>query len=339
MDDRWSAERIGSYARGALRLMIKQDIPLTPENYTTWFKYASGADSQLTKKIDTLLTNGVPFTPEANEELYHQFFIEKNDYELRRIGGDLHLALVTLIKQVTELSGHTQEYESFVSDSVNLLSECASLEDIRNITKEITNKTKTLAEFSKALQDELKETTKSLEVLKKDFEQVKTEIFVDFLTGLANRKAFDEALTTNMGGAMAESTDLSLLLIDIDRFKKFNDQYGHLVGDEVLKYVAKRIKEIIRGGDLVARFGGEEFAVLLPRTSLAGAEAVAENIRSFFAHASLKTASSSKRLGTLTVSIGVTSYRQGESSETFVSRCDQALYSSKKAGRNQVTRA
>jgi len=338
MDDQWSAERIQGYVRLVLPLMSRHGIPVTPENYSLWYKYISGADSKLSKEIETMLRNGDPFSPETNETLYGKFCKEKENDELRRIRGDLHQVLITLIKQVLELSGHAEEYESSVSDSVAMLSENTSLQDIRDVVNEIINKTKTLGEFNRTLQHQLKETKKTLEVLRKDFEQVKTEVLVDFLTGLANRKAFDETLTVQTEEALAASGDLSLLIIDIDHFKRFNDTYGHLTGDEVLKFVAKKLKETVRGRDFVARFGGEEFAVLLPRTSLAGAETVAESIRSFFAQAALKTNSSSRYLGILTVSIGVASYHSGESPEKFVSRCDQALYSAKKAGRNRVVR-
>ncbi|SEM52793.1 diguanylate cyclase [Syntrophus gentianae] len=331
-----SMERISRYARLALPLMSKHDIPLIPENYSVWFTYVSGVDKDLTNRIDMIIKNGAYFTHTTNEELYRQFFTEKNDHELERIHKDLHLALVTIIKHLMELSGQSQDYESFVSDSVSILSEKSSLEDIKKITREIIKKTKIMTTFSKTLKNELSHTMKTLDVLKKDFEQIKMEIIEDFLTGMANRKAFDETLAIKMEEAMVESTDLSLLLIDIDHFKKFNDKHGHLIGDEVLKFVAKKTREMVRGIDFVARFGGEEFAVLLPQTSLKGAVVVAENIRKFFAQVQLKASSTSKPLGSLTVSIGGTSYRPGEPPETFLDRCDQALYSAKKAGRNKV---
>ena len=129
---------------------------------------------------------------------------------------------------------------------------------------------------------------------------------------------------------------MCLLLIDIDYFKKFNDKYGHIVGDEVLKFVTKKIKEMIKGGDFLARFGGEEFAIILPRTSLSDAETVAENIRLFFTKAKLKSTASSKSLGGITISTGVACYRPGEPLEDFLDRSDKALYLAKDTGRNRV---
>jgi len=184
--------------------------------------------------------------------------------------------------------------------------------------------------------EKLNETREDLDELQKKFEQAKTEAMLDFLTGVANRKAFDEALATCAGAAASGASDLCLLLIDIDHFKRFNDTFGHIVGDEVLKFVTKKTREIVRGRDFLARFGGEEFVVILPGTPLEGAKTVAENIRAFFAETNLKSTSTSKKLGMITVSIGAAYYRSGEPLEDFINRCDQALYFAKNTGRNRV---
>ncbi|MEO2054114.1 MAG: GGDEF domain-containing protein [Nitrospira sp.] len=130
--------------------------------------------------------------------------------------------------------------------------------------------------------------------------------------------------------------DLCLLLFDIDHFKRFNDTYGHITGDEVLRFVGRKIKEKVRGTDFLARYGGEEFTVILPKTPLAGARIVAESIRAFFSETKLKSVATSKPLGTLTVSIGAACYRSGESMEDFIQRSDKALYFAKNAGKNRV---
>ncbi len=329
-------EEVHGYIRLALPIMSKQNIPITPRNYSVWYKHVSGADGELSRTIDTMLQKGEEFSEERNEALYQRFCAEEDESELRKVRADLQQVLRTILKEVTELTGQTQEYESFVSHSVNTLSEDASIYEIKKVIGEIIDKTKTLGRFGKTIQHKLKETTEALEELKKDFEQVKTEVFVDFLTGIANRKAFDNTLAMNMNEAASGNKDLSLLLIDIDDFKRFNDEFGHLVGDEVLKFVARRIKEIVKGRDFLSRFGGEEFAVILPQTPLAGAAAVAESIRSFFAATPLKVITTAKDLGIVAVSIGVASHRPGESSEELIQRSDQALYTAKKAGKNRV---
>lgn len=324
------------YLRLAIPLMSQHGIPVTPKNYSIWYRYVSGSDRELRKTIDSMLEKGEVFSEETNETIFRNFCGEEDKNQLRDLRDNLQQILVTILREVTELTGQTQQYESFIAGSVKMLSENPSPGEVRDIVKTIIDETKILGSFGKNVQNKLAETTNVLETLKKDFEQAKAEVFVDFLTGVPNRKAFDRALTECISEATSEKMNLSLLMIDIDHFKRFNDEYGHLIGDYVLKFVVKKIKEMVKGRDFLCRFGGEEFAVILPQTPLVGAKAVAENIRSFFAQTILKEISTLRSLGKITISIGATCYRLGESPETFITRCDRALYSAKNAGRNRV---
>jgi diguanylate cyclase len=128
-----------------------------------------------------------------------------------------------------------------------------------------------------------------------------------------------------------------VVLIDLDHFKQVNDRYGHVFGDSVLKAVAHAIRSCVKGRDLVARFGGEEFVVLLPATSLAGAQALAEQVRGTIAAARIRRGGSAEAVGAITVSLGVATRRPGEAIERLIERADQALYRSKSGGRNRVS--
>jgi diguanylate cyclase len=336
MNDKEFMNQTLNYVRLALPLMSKHNIPITPRNYSVWYKYFTFGDMELNRIIDRTLKDGGYFSKEFNETLFQRFCAEKDESELRKIKEDLRQVLVLMFNQISELTGHTDEYEQSVSDSLNMLSNLDSIEEIRKVVLEIVDKTKTLGHFGKSFSSKLKEATRALEELKRDFEQVKTEATLDPLTGLANRKLFDETLAALTEEAAHEKSSLTLLLIDIDHFKRFNDEHGHLIGDEVLKFVSKKVKDLVKGGDLVARFGGEEFAVILPGTGLEIAHIVGENIRSFFAKTSLKTKTTAMTLGNVTVSIGISLFRNDESLESFIQRADQALYQAKKAGRNRI---
>jgi diguanylate cyclase len=337
MDDRQLIEQTRSYIRLALPLMSKHNIPITPRNYSVWYKYVSSGVEELTRIINGMIEAGDQFSEEVNEALYRRFCAEKGESELRKIREDLQQVLLTILGEVTDLTGQTEEYERFVSNSVNRLSEDASIQEIRGVIGEIIDKTRILGKFGKSIRNKLEETTEALEMLKKDFAQAKTEATVDFLTEVANRRSFDSALAMFTNEATLNGQPLSLLLIDIDWFKRFNDEFGHLVGDEVLKFMARKIKEMVRGRDLLARFGGEEFAVILPQTPIEGARIVAESIRSFFSKTSLKAKGTARNLGNITVSIGVTSFRPGEPAEAFIHRADRALYAAKETGKNRVS--
>lgn len=152
----------------------------------------------------------------------------------------------------------------------------------------------------------------------------------DGLTGLKNRRSLEEDLASNVALFTKSLQPLSLLLLDIDHFKKINDTYGHLTGDRVLQGLGLILKDESREGDIAARYGGEEFAFILPNTDQAGAQKIAERIR-------LRVESAGWTNQPVTISIGVATLIIGDTVSTLQSRADRALYTSKNHGRNQVT--
>ena len=160
----------------------------------------------------------------------------------------------------------------------------------------------------------------------------------DALTGLANRRHFDESLNIEWKRAMRKREPMSVMMLDIDYFKSYNDTYGHLKGDEVLRKVADVIqKSLMRPADLAYRYGGEEFVLILPEISLTGTKVLAENIRKNVAALDIPH-EGSEIAHHLTISIGVASLvpNSDETPTTLVSLADAALYRAKDAGRNQV---
>jgi len=163
----------------------------------------------------------------------------------------------------------------------------------------------------------------------------------DGLTGLANRRCFDETLQAEWSRALRQKQPLSLLMVDVDNFKAYNDANGHLGGDECLKRIARAVASEMRANDLVARYGGEEFAVILPNQSLKGAAIVAERIRSRVERLTMPGAhsASADTAGHVTVSIGAaTAIAAGDASaHQLVAIADAALYRAKHMGRNRIS--
>ena len=126
------------------------------------------------------------------------------------------------------------------------------------------------------------------------------------------------------------------MLTDVDHFKKFNDTFGHLTGDQVLRLVAMSVKQNVKGQDIAARYGGEEFAVVLPNTLLRSAITVADHIRRAVMAKELMKRSTGEHLGRVTISVGVASLRPDDTPQTLIERADTCLYAAKRAGRNQV---
>ena len=329
-------DEAGGYLRLALPMMTKQEIPPTPRNYTVWYNHVAGYNQALSDEIERLIETGNPFTEEVNEGLYWEFCANNDEHELRNLRQDLQRMLLTIIDEAATFSGQTEEYGNSISNTVTKLSADVSVKEIRSVVNEVIEKTRDITSAGQATTLIMQDATGELENLQKAFAEAKAETLLDFLTGIPNRKAFNEKLMT-LASQVTLEKPLCLLMIDIDHFKRFNDQHGHMIGDEVLKFVSRQIKNVIRGWDFLARYGGEEFTVLLPDTSLQGAVSVATNIQRYFSEAKLKTGKTAKPLGKITVSIGISLYQANETVDSFITRADQALYLSKHSGRNTVS--
>lgn len=166
--------------------------------------------------------------------------------------------------------------------------------------------------------------------LNESLQQVEHLAVTDTLTETFNRRKFDEVVTTEHQLAVHEQSPFSLIMLDIDHFKKVNDRYGHSVGDKVLRHLSRLIRGLIRQGDLLIRWGGEEFLVLLPTTQLEEAGPFAERIRREVEKEQFPEA------GFITISLGVAQLRQGDSTDALLRRVDTALYQAKQKGRNRV---
>jgi diguanylate cyclase (GGDEF)-like protein len=166
-------------------------------------------------------------------------------------------------------------------------------------------------------------------------EQYRFHASVDALTGLFNRYWMDKMLTRQMERSRGGREALSILLVDVDHFKRFNDAHGHVAGDSALRCVAGAMRGVVRPTDLLARYGGEEFAVLLPGATVQNASYVAERLRAAVSETAIEHLDGTK-LAAVTVSIGVAQMAEDASPERFIERADQALYRAKNAGRNRV---
>jgi diguanylate cyclase (GGDEF)-like protein len=186
---------------------------------------------------------------------------------------------------------------------------------------------------NRRLQQDLSSAHKEIQRQRAEVASLSAEARTDTLTGLPNRRSFNEDLARRFDQWQRHNIPLSLLMVDVDSFKRFNDEHGHQTGDEVLRAIAQMLQKTLRQMDLAARFGGEEFALLLPGTNLQGATTVAERVRAAVASEALFHGGKELRV---TVSIGVSSVADLDDAELFIKRADEALYAAKNGGRNRA---
>src|SRR5690606_4224198 len=212
----------------------------------------------------------------------------------------------------------------------------AQVEDLKDLIDQMLSATRRMQQRAEQVEAQLGQSARQIEFLRTDLASAQREANTDSLTGIANRKYWDHELDAAAEEAMATGQPLCLLLSDIDNFKQFNDTFGHQIGDQVLRLVAKVLTRSIKGRDLAARYGGEEFAIILPQTDLDGAYTLAEQIRATVAGNRIRSKPDGADLGRITMSIGCARYIPEEPLTDLSQRADDALYRAKRAGRNRV---
>lgn len=205
---------------------------------------------------------------------------------------------------------------------------------MRQIQHALLDQVATVLESNRKLEDDLTYARLKLEQQAQEIDRTRREARTDALSGVANRKAFDERLDFMLRTWRREGEPFVLILTDIDHFKWINDTHGHQAGDCVVAHVGQFIKKRLREDDFVARYGGDEFAMLLPGATLQTAAAIAERIRSEIAKQNFDTVEAERVA--ITFSIGVAAAEEGDTAETILKHADEALYKSKEAGRNKV---
>ena len=198
------------------------------------------------------------------------------------------------------------------------------------VVEALVASTKEMQETNKALEARLATSKLQINNLQHSLDAIRNESLTDPLTSLGNRKFFDRAIDNAIQNAIETAEPLTLLMLDIDHFKSFNDNYGHLTGDQVLRLVALSLKQTIKGQDITARYGGEEFAVVLPNTALRQALTVADNIRRAVMSKQLKKKSTGEILGRVTISVGVSMLQPGDDRDRLIERADACLYAAKR---------
>lgn len=317
--------------------MEKYEVPSTPKNYTVWYAYVVNGNPELVRTIDVLISNKQEFTEKQNNQLFDRFFgYTEEGMVLQQTGQKFEEQLEDVLAFLANASGDVTNFNESLRSNLGDLANSKGLEGIRSVVKSLVDETRKMQKSNQALQEKLRTSSQEIEQLRRNLEDVQREALTDPLTGINNRKSFDGHLRHNAMMAMEDGTPLCLAMIDIDHFKRFNDTYGHVTGDQVLKLVANILKDNLKGRDVPARYGGEEFAIVFPHTELHQAKHVAEHIRNAVSSKRLRNRQTGMEMGSITLSVGLAEFRPGEPLTDLIERADAALYKAKNEGRNRV---
>jgi diguanylate cyclase len=327
-------------AREALEDMERRGVWPTPLNYELWIQALADPSCELASEIERLIAAGEPITDAMGEALAAAYLPNARlSDQIRDAGARLNRELAEVAQAIKQAHESSEQYGETLAGAGRELADQAGAEAIEKLVESLSEATRDVQLENMTLEQRLEESTAEVNRLRDHLEQVQRDATIDGLTNLANRKAFDETLERSVAAARARSEPLALAVLDIDHFKIFNDTWGHQTGDQVLRYVASVIARMSPAPRFAARYGGEEFAVIFSGEAPGKVLETLEAIRTAVCSRTLKRRSTNEDLGSITLSAGMAELRPDDEVAGLIERADEALYASKRSGRNRVTAA
>lgn len=330
-------KRSAELLRLVIPKMSRYDANFDPISYAVWYEYCLGENNELRQSVDAILAEHNALSVSQTEVLFRRYIHDCDVSSVHLMQDRMRILVHDILGNTHKTTQHASGFSLLLKTHINTLDENLSAQQLKGIMSVVLDETQQMATAINVLEQRLQSNAREIDKLRKELKQVREESMRDALTGLVNRGGFDKSLEEAMQNSQIYGAPLALMLIDIDFFKKINDTHGHVLGDRVIRHIGGLIRQHISVDDVAARYGGEEFAVLLPNTTLIDAEAIAEKIRKIVGETRLKRLDNNVNIGRVTLSAGVTLYQTGESARDFVQRADNALYASKRSGRNKVT--
>lgn len=325
-------------ATKALELAHTHQTPPVPRTFEVWYSYAAGGDEDINSRVDKIIAENSAFSP-YDIDLIHSEFLSSNDAEQASNDEaneklDKEMAAIITLMQFHMDTG--SGFSGALDKSSENLSEAENPTQIRKIVEFLIDENTKMRDKTMDLNSSLEKSKVQIQTMRSELKESQKNEMRDALTNISNRRWFEKSLIKEMTEARETNAPMCLVLIDLDHFKRVNDTYGHVIGDQVLRFFGSLLTKCLKGNDTIARYGGEEFAVVLPKTNVADAVALIETVRAQLEKAKLSLTKSKKSIGTVTASFGITLLRDSDDPETLVQRADYRLYEAKNAGRNRV---
>jgi len=334
--DSGSQHRTLAIAAIALGKIVELGLPADPQSYELWYAYAAGHNQKLRDEIDHVLQQQGRLSESDLGRLYAQYISPtRSTGDFERVGRRLADEVGQVTRMISAAVTSVERYDEQLSEGTAAANSATSEADLKRVVEDLLSATKSMARANDSLKEELETSRVRSEKLTHEIEAVRIESLTDALTQVGNRLHFDDTLARAIVRAGENDVPLTLLFVDIDHFKKVNDQFGHQMGDDVLRLVAARLKSSVRDGE-IARYGGEEFAVILYNKSIQIGKLIAERSRVSIESAEMRVRSSGASIGRVTVSIGVSQLKPRLTAADIIQSADEALYAAKRKGRNCV---
>lgn len=329
-------DRVHAVAAQVMQSLERFRLAPIPENYELLYLYHEGSHPALAREINARLAAG-ELLDDATCRLLHARHVAR--VGLQRAVEEAGEQLTHLTSRLNAEVGDAETSLRQVAERIERLATRAAkaeqVDELRQIVGLAFGEARALVDSASQLEHRLRVTRAELAAVTEAFVAARREAETDPLTGLPNRRRLERALAHALERVRRGGAAPILLFADIDHFKQFNDRYGHLTGDYVLRAIAQLLRANVKDRDLVCRWGGEEFAVLLAPVSLQEAEQVAERLRRLVASRRIRERSTGRELGRVTLSIGLGEAAAHETPEAWVARVDRALYRAKARGRDR----
>ena len=323
------------YADATLKALRDRGLRPTPELYHVWFIYYADDNPEILRVINAVKAGGEELDEETLLQLYYRYIFDRQAADFLQRGMEDFFHLIENSDDcLTTARADMRNYGELLDQSLETLSDHAH---VSPVLSELASQTKGMKTTIDTLHQRLDGYLKRVVLLQRELDETRERSYTDGLTRVSNRMHFEEQLFKLAADYDSSETPdpFCVMMVDLDQFKAVNDQFGHRIGDEILVLIASMLKANIKGRDIVARYGGDEFAILLNHTSLDDAMHIAEDMRKRIAACEIKAKHSGTSYGHMTVSVGAAQYVANEGGAKLIDRADNALYRAKKDGRNR----